>query len=81
MEGLVVRPLGWVKGADSNHLSHQHFGTQGILQFCQTPPKGKGFLWSMPAPLWEGRQLAEAALVRGGTTVPLSLGENNPPSY
>ena len=34
------------------------------------PPPGKEFVWSVPAPAWEGRQGAEAALVSSGTTTP-----------
>ena len=33
---------------------------------------GKGFVWTLLAPAWEGRQGAEAALVSRGTIVPLS---------
>ena len=37
---------------------------------------GKDLVWSMPAPPWDGRQGAEAALVSNGITVPISSNKN-----
>ena len=44
-----------------------------------TFPLGKAFVRSVPAPAWEGRQGAEAAVVSSGTTVQLSPRKMNCP--
>ena len=72
------RPIGAAKGKQTNTLaSCQPPHPRPVMHFpppCwwRAPSKCLDFVWSMPAPAWEGRQGMEGAPV----TVPLTPTEN-----